>query len=245
MTGGEFKQELERLAGGELDEELLRTALTHSSASNEVQGLPCNERLEFLGDAVLELAVSEWIFRLYPEASEGELTRLRARMVCGEQLAEAAAALGIGSQLLLGKGEEVRGGRNNKSILGSAFEAVVGAVFLSLGYEHASQFVRRVLVSPEKVKLGRLNDPKSLLQQLLQAAGDSVSYKVVSTFGPPHQTEFMVAAVSSKGIVLGEGKGRSKKQAEQRAAEDALRKGNLLQSEGANQFGDTAENGNL
>lgn len=220
----EFKRMLEGLAGGSVDEELLRIALTHASASNEREGVQCNERLEFLGDAVIELVVSEWIYRLYPTATEGELTRLRARMVCGDQLAEAAVALGIGPQLLLGKGEEARGGRNNNSILSAAFEAVVGAVFLTLGYEHAAEFVRQVLISPDRVRSTWVADPKSLLQQHVQSKGDTVAYRVLSVTGPPHEREFTVIAVSGRGMVLGQGKGRSKKQAEQRAAEDALRK---------------------
>lgn len=218
----EFLGRLERMVGGKLNDKLIRQALTHPSAANEGESRVSNQRLEFLGDAVLDLAVGEWEYQLFPEADEGWLTRLRASIVCGTELAEVALALGVDRCLILGKGEEARGGRKKRSILSAALEALVGALFLELGYARTSEFVRKVIRSPEEAAKGRVSDFKSDLQEKLQAKGSSVVYRVEDVLGAPHERRFRVVALVDGGVV-GFGEGTSKKEAQQKAAEDALK----------------------
>lgn len=205
--------------------ELLRMALTHSSYGNEIHHdkMYNNERLEFLGDAVLELTVSDFLYANYERLPEGELTKLRASIVCEPTLAICAKECGLNEMLLLGKGEEATGGRFRDSITSDAFEAVLGAVYLDGGIECARDYVRRnVLNDIEQKKL--FVDSKSILQEKVQAQGNpSPEYVLVGESGPDHCKEFCVQ-VKVAGRVLGEGIGRTKKAAEQQAAYSAITK---------------------
>lgn len=211
--------------------ELLHQALIHTSFANESKepGVQHNERLEFLGDAVLDLAVGEVLFRQFPHLPEGELTKARARIVCEPTLANSATKLGIGSYLLLGKGETASGGRQRISILADAFEAVIGAIYLDSGYTNACRFIVEHLQGElNLVKSGEYaNDHKTLLQEVIQRQGEQkISYDVMNEEGPDHDKTFMVA-VCVNGKPLGSGQGKSKKEAEQNAAKQALEKFNL------------------
>lgn len=207
-------------------EALLVQALTHSSyAHEEGREGEDNERLEFLGDAVIQLAVTERLYRQFPDRPEGELAKMRASVVCAESLADAARRLSLGDYLLLGKGEEQSGGRDRTSLLCDAFEAVVAALYLDAGWEAASSFVLSAL-APEFTRLGRPKaevDPKSALQERLQAVSKTTpTYRLVSESGPDHNKVF-VSEVIHEGRVLGRGIGRSKKESEQEAAREALK----------------------
>ena len=208
-----------------LDIGLLDAALTHTSYANESKGhVTHNERMEFLGDAVLELASSAYLYERFPELSEGELTRTRAGIVCSSTLAKLATALGLGDCLLLGHGEEQGGGRARISNLEDAFEAVIGAVYLDQGWEAAQSYVLRQLSGEFRMveKGGTLQDYKTLLQEVVQKQpGSRVAYELVSATGPDHDKEF-VFSVRVDGEVFGHGCGRSKKEAEQHAAREAL-----------------------
>ena len=217
-------RELEKKIGYEFrDFSLLKRAMMHSSYTNE-KNMPkyeCNERLEFLGDAVLELVSSEFLFKESPKVSEGELTKTRASMVCEPSLAMCAADIGLGDYLLLGKGEEATGGRLRDSITSDAMEALIGAVYLDGGFTNAKEFIHRfVLTDLEDKKL--FYDSKTILQEMMQAQGrEPVAYRLVREDGPDHSTSFFVEAVIGK-KVYGAGSGRSKKAAEQRAAYEAI-----------------------
>ncbi|MGB9757572.1 MAG: ribonuclease III [Candidatus Bipolaricaulaceae bacterium] len=202
--------------GISLPAELLQEALTHASYANET-GLPANERLEFLGDAVLSLAVTEILFRRFPEREEGELTKIRAVVVSRPILAEVARRLGLGPHLLLGKGAEEMGARERPSVLASALEALLGAVFLSHGYPVARDLVES-LFSEEIARYAQeVPDYKSLLQELSHKKfGTLPEYRVIAEEGPEHKKVFTVEA--SAGGVRALGRGRSKKEAEQAAA---------------------------
>lgn len=202
---------------------LLKTALTHSSYANE-RHWPYdrnNERLEFLGDAVLELVSSDFIFHEHKKDMEGAMTKLRASLVCEQSLAEAARQLEIGRFLRLGKGEAATGGRERDSILSDAFEAVIGAIYLDGGMEHASVFIRRFVLSDiEQKKL--FYDSKTILQEIVQDKGaNTLSYELVSENGPDHAKEFVVCC-HLDGRPMGTGRGRSKKAAEQKAAYETI-----------------------
>ncbi|MEW6427816.1 MAG: ribonuclease III [Thermodesulfobacteriota bacterium] len=206
--------------------ELLVQALTHSSyrAEHRRAGQADNERLEFLGDAVLDTVVSALLYESYPDASEGQLTERRAQLVNTAQLARVAGQLGIDGFLLLGQGEADSGGRRKRSILGSAYEALVGAVFLDGGFAAAAATIRRhfdgLLVTGESE--APLADAKSRLQEILQARHNQTpSYVLEEASGPDHHRQFTVS-VCFAGAVLGTGKGRSKKEAEKKAAAAAL-----------------------
>lgn len=210
--------------------ELLHQALIHTSFANESKeaGVQHNERLEFLGDAVLDLVVGEVLFKQFPQLPEGELTKARARIVCEPTLANSATKLCIGSYLLLGKGETASGGRQRISILADAFEAIIGAVYLDSGYANAYRFIVDHLQGElNLVKSGEYaNDHKTLLQEVIQRQGEQkISYEVVNEEGPDHDKTFMVA-VCVNGKLLGSGQGKSKKEAEQNAAKQALEKFN-------------------
>ena len=205
---------------------LLLNALTHSSYANERwhNSLLSNERLEFLGDSVLGMLVAEYLFRNFPNRPEGELTRMRADMVCEKTLAAAANRIGLGNHLLLGHGEEQGGGRNRDSNLADAVESVIAACFLDGGIQAALQFVQKfILVEVPVTKLHNV-DYKTQLQELGQQKKNQVlSYALVSQSGPDHDKKFDVE-VSLNGTVVGSGSGSSKKRAEQAAACAAIEK---------------------
>lgn len=228
-------QKLDRLQQSlqlpEIDRRLLRQALTHSSFGNEAQ-VEHNERLEFLGDAVLELLTSQYLYRQYPDLPEGELTRMRANLVCEPTLAEIARDLSLGELLLLGKSQLSTGGRDRPSLLADAVEALLGAVYLAGGLAAAEQ-VYAQLFRPAFAALQRgelWQDYKTRLQEVVQkvAPGDALTYQVTDESGPDHNKTFQVA-VSWLGRVIGRGQGRSKKEAEQAAARVALEAGALRQ----------------
>lgn len=212
IIGYEFKQEV-----------LLRQALTHSSYANEkhMKKFSDNERLEFLGDAVLEVVSSEYLYHNYPDLSEGELTKLRASIVCEPTLALCTRDMNLGKYLLLGKGENLTGGRTRKSILSDALEAVIGAIFLDGGLECAKAFVHRfILTDIEHKKL--FYDSKTILQEVVQGNYDEpLHYELLAEEGPDHDKNFRVE-VKIGDRVVGEGSGHTKKAAEQEAAYHAL-----------------------
>ena len=205
---------------------LLQNALTHSSYANERwhNGLLSNERLEFLGDSILGMLVAEYLFRNFPNRPEGELTRMRADMVCEQTLAAAANQIGLGNHLLLGHGEEQSGGRKRNSILADAMESVIAACFLDGGLEAALKVVQKFILAEVPVVRMHNVDYKTQLQELVQQKKNQVlSYALVSQSGPDHDKEFGVA-VSLNGTVVGSGTGSSKKRAEQDAARCAIEK---------------------
>jgi ribonuclease III len=207
--------------------ELFRQAFTHTSFAHERRDetdLAHNERLEFLGDAVLELLVSEHLFHRYPGKNEGDLTRMRARVVCEPSLAQFAEELGFGRLVRLGKGEEMTGGRRRPALLADLFEAFVGALYLDQGLDRARQFLQRFVFSRiDEDWLSRIIDAKTRLQELVQQERTgSLTYRIVDEWGPAHDRHF-VAEVHLDGRRLGRGTGRSKKEAEQEAAAMALR----------------------
>ena len=204
------------------DRELLACALTHTSYANEHRtgGIAHNERLEFLGDAVLELVSSEYLFNKYPDLMEGDLSRKRASMVCESSLAKCARDLSLENYLRLGKGEEQMGGRNKDSIISDATEALIGAVFLDGGFEEAKSFVmKHILLDLSEEDL--FCDRKTYLQEILQEQGRHIRYDVIREEGPDHNRSFTIAAVSD-GEILGSGTGRTKKAAAQEAAKNAI-----------------------
>ena len=206
-----------------VEDDLLRQALSHRSYCSEFGGLPSNERLELLGDAVLGLVVTEHLYRAFPSLPEGDLARLRASVVSTQALAPVAEALGVGEAVLLGKGEEASGGRTKESILADCLEAIIGAVYLSLGLEAATRLVVDRLAGQIAglAAEGRLGDPKNQLQELAARLGLNLpSYKVRDR-GPDHAKVFF-AEVTVGGRILGHGSGPSKKHAERVAAAEAL-----------------------
>lgn len=210
------------------DESILLTALTHSSYANETKtkDVVCNERLEFLGDAVLGFVIGSYLYKTFPELSEGKLTKLRASVVCEQMLAKKAKALGVPPYLRLGKGEELTGGRERISILEDAFESIIGAIYLDGGVESASEFILGQLKSEiESIKASQhVLDNKTSLQEILQRTSQApIEYIVIGESGPAHNKIFKVE-VRHCGKVLGQGRGKSKKEAEQHAAEVALEK---------------------
>lgn len=203
---------------------LLETALTHPSYAGD-HHVESYQRLEFLGDAVVELCVSEALYKAHASLSEGVLTRMRAELVCEDALSEAAKRLGLDKGLRLSVGEERSGGRNKKSILCDVMESVIGAVHLDGGREQANRLI--YLAIGDSIKNGSEKtdhlDAKSKLQAILQAAGDMPEYEMVSMSGPPHKPSFFYQ-VKVKGTVIGEGEGGSKQLAQTMAAKDALKK---------------------
>ncbi len=211
---------------------LLRNALVHSSFTYEsrVEGECNNERLEFLGDAVLQLVISEYLFRAFPERTEGELSKMRSMTVCEHSLARVARQLNLGRYILLGKGEEKSGGRERNSLLADAFEALVGSVYLDGGLGEAKSFVLDHLagIIDEVVTGQTIRDYKTELQELLQRESpEPILYRIVKEEGPDHDKVF-TAEVIYRGRKLGTGRGKSKKEAEQQAAGVAW---NMLKSE--------------
>lgn len=207
------------------DKSLLKQALTHSSFSNEqkIRKWKNYERIEFLGDAVLELVSSDYFYRTYPEETEGNLTKMRAAAVCEQALAITARQLKLGSYMIFGKGEEANGGRERESIIADAVEAVIGAIYLDASLEEAKKFIYRFVLNDLDHK--RLfYDAKSILQEHVQEtkAGELV-YELIREEGPEHDKLFVVEARLND-VMIGSGEGKSKKTAQQHAAYDALLK---------------------
>ncbi len=219
---GELAETIHGILGARVDEASLRQALTHRSYAYEHGGIPNNERLEFLGDSVLGLVVTESLYGDHPHLAEGQLAKLRAACVNMRALAAVARTLGLGDYLLLGRGEESTGGRNKASILADAVEALIGTVYLAEGIDTARTFVHH-LVDPlmrASTRLGAGLDWKTSLQELAAAGAYGAPEYRVSEEGPDHEKVFTARAVVGE-EVLGEGVGSSKKEAEQNAAERA------------------------
>ena len=219
-------EELEEIIGYHFkNKHYLTQALTHSSYANEKKlgKLGSNERLEFLGDAVLELISSDYLYARFTQIPEGELTKKRASLVCEPSLAYCAREFGLPQFLLLGKGEEATGGRNRDSITSDVMEAVIGALYLDGGFDAAHDFIHRFILSDLENKI-LFYDSKTVLQEILQAEGDGeFSYELKGEEGPDHNKSFWVDAVRN-GEVIGSGHGRTKKAAEQQAAYEAILK---------------------
>jgi ribonuclease-3 len=215
-------EELATKLGLNLDGALLERALTHRSYAYENGGLPTNERLEFLGDSVLGLIITDTLFRTHPELPEGQLAKLRAAVVNMRALADVARELDLGIYLRLGRGEEATGGRNKSSILGDAVEAVIGAVYLASGFSIASDLIHRLFdpLLERSARLGAGLDWKTSLQELTARASLGVPEYIVEESGPDHEKTF-TAGVVVKGKSYGVGTGRSTKDAEPQAAEAA------------------------
>lgn len=203
---------------------LLQNALTHSSYANERwhNSLMSNERLEFLGDSILGMNVAEFLFRTFPDRPEGDLTRMRADMVCEKTLATIAEKIGLGQHLLLGHGEERLGGRKRESILADAVESVIAACYLDGGMEAAHAFIERFVLCEVPVQKMHNVDYKTALQEKVQQKKNQVlQYTLASQSGPDHDKQFEVE-VTLNGVVVGKGIGSSKKRAEQAAAKAAM-----------------------
>ncbi len=215
---------LERRLGISIDPALLELSLTHRSYAYEHGGLPHNERLEFLGDAILGQAVTVMLYRAYPDLDEGQLAKRRASLVSTVALAQVAGRIDLGPHILLGRGEDLTGGRQKSSILADTVEAVIGAVFLDSGMDDATSFVLR-LIDPllkDPGHFGAAMDPKTTLQEVAAANGvEHPSYEVTES-GPDHDKRFR-AVVTVQGLVTATGDGTSKKQAEMAAALAAWR----------------------
>ncbi len=202
-------------------------ALTHSSYANEKKNrnLQSNERIEFLGDSVLNLIVSDHLYNNYEELSEGELTKMRASIVCEQTLSDCAKKLDLGDYVLLGKGEELSGGRSRNALLCDLFESIIGVVYLDGGFEPARKFVYKSLEKAfNDARDGRLfTDYKTALQETAQKKGDThIRYKIVNESGPDHDKTYF-SQVSINKSIKGKGAGKSKKEAEQNAAKEALK----------------------
>lgn len=209
------------------DQDLLFSALLHSSYVNENpdSSLESNERLEFLGDAVLSLVITEELFRIHPGVPEGDLTVMRAEIVSGSHLTQISRNLNIGSYLLLGKGEDRSGGRDRDSNLAAAFESLIGAMFLDRGYRRCHQILSRLLRPSLRSLIGHSpsRDPKSVLQEVLQSTAKELPlYHIVKVAGPDHKRIY-TAKVFFRDQILGVGMGSRKALAEREAARDALR----------------------
>ncbi len=210
------------------DKTTVLTALTHSSYANEKKAkrLKYNERIEFLGDSVLSLIISEHLYRKYPDLPEGELTVTRSKIVCETSLSKCAADIGLGELLLLGKGEELSGGRSKSSILSDAYEALIGAIYIDGGFDTAKNFILKNMDDVIKNSMqGKLfYDYKTQLQEKIQQKGEQlIVYEVIDEKGPDHNKTF-ITQVKINNVIFGQGSGRSKKESEQNAAKDALDK---------------------
>ena len=207
------------------DKQLFRQALTHSSYTNEhrLDKLMCNERLEFLGDAVLELVSSDFLFHKYNDKPEGDLTKIRASIVCEPTLAYCAADIHLGEYLLLGKGEEATGGRSRNSVVSDAMEALIGAIYLDGGFANAKEFIHRFILNDIEHKQ-LFYDSKTILQELVQSqCEEALSYETLREEGPDHNKVFEVRALIGT-EEIGRGTGRTKKSAEQVAAYNGILK---------------------
>lgn len=205
------------------NKEYIQIALTHSSFANEHKQFKFNERLEFLGDSVLGLVVSDYLFNVRKDLPEGKLTKFRANVVCEESLSRVARNLEIGKFLFLGKGEKICGGRDRDSILADAVEAIIAAIYLDSGLESAREFIlfnlRDIITNTVDGNIFR--DYKTILQEIVQKKNGKLSYRLIAEHGPDHDKEFEMIVKSGQNI-LGEGKGKNKKEAEKEAARDAL-----------------------
>ena len=207
------------------DRKLLEGALYHSSYANENRGrgIASNERLEFLGDAVLGMVVADHLYRAHPDMPEGELTRTRAALVCEGSLVKVARELSLGDYLKLGKGESAGGGRRRPSIQADAVEAIIAAVYLDGGIGSARKIIQRFILSRNPGDVTENQDYKTALQELVQKeSGQELSYHLVGESGPDHDKRFAIQ-VTLNGKVIGHGEGRSKKEGEQMAAQEAIR----------------------
>ena len=207
------------------DRGLLENALTHSSYANEnkSRGETSNERLEFLGDSVLGMVVADHLYRTHPDMPEGELTRTRAALVCEDSLVEVAAQLELGQYLKLGRGEDAGGGRRRPSIQADAVEAIIAAIYLDGGIGSARKMIQRFILSRNPGDVTENQDYKTALQELVQKeSGQELSYHLVGESGPDHDKRFAIQ-VTLNGKVIGHGEGRSKKEGEQMAAQEAIK----------------------
>lgn len=210
------------------NKENLINALTHSSFANEFKNekYKSNERLEFLGDSVLNFVISNLIYEKHSNLSEGEMTKVRATIVCEASLVKCSNKIEIGKYLLLGKGEESSGGRTRPSMLSDAFEALIGAIYIDRGIEYARKFIMNTMeqVIADSVKGSLFMDYKTLLQEVVQKTGDQkITYEIIDEKGPDHNKTF-ISCVKIDDKVVGTGMGKSKKEAEQNAAKAALNK---------------------
>ena len=207
------------------DKHLLAQALTHSSYANEhrLDHNHCNERLEFLGDAVLEIVTSDFLYHKYTEKPEGDLTKIRASIVCEPTLAYCAEAINLGSYLFLGKGEDATGGRNRNSVVSDAMEAVIGAIYLDGGFANAKEYIHRFILNDIEHKQ-LFYDSKTILQEMVQSRqAEALSYEILKEEGPDHNKSFEVCAKIGD-TEIGRGMGRTKKAAEQVAAYNGILK---------------------
>lgn len=226
MNNSDYR-ELEKLIGYSFkDISLLTEALTHSSYANElkINKRKCNERLEFLGDAVLELISSDIIFKNNPEMPEGTMSKFRASMVCEPALYESARAIKLGEYIMLGKGEEAGGGREKPSVISDAFEALIGAVYLDGGIDEARILIQRFILSEKQLKEAIIGDSKSIFQEKVQAykTSSNIVYEIVEENGPEHAKEFVVRVLVDD-EEFGRGTGKNKKAAEKAAALCAIK----------------------
>ena len=224
MATGHALDELEKIIGYTFQNKaLLKQALTHSSYANE-QKIRKNgdyERLEFLGDAVLEMISSEFLFKENPDMPEGKLTKLRSSLVCEPALAQCAKEINLGSYILLGKGEEATGGRNRDSITSDVCEALIGALYLDGGYPVANTFIHKFVLSDIEHRI-LFYDSKTVLQEIIQTKpNQKLVYELIEEIGPDHNKEFVVEA-RLNGEKIGFGQGKTKKAAEQKAAYEAI-----------------------
>lgn len=205
------------------DKTYIQTALTHSSFANEHKEFNYNERLEFLGDSVLGLVVSDYLFRARNDLPEGKLTRLRANVVCEESLSAVAREINLGDHLFLGKGEKASGGNDRDSILADATEAVIAAIYLDGGFDQAKDFILSNLrdTIAKNIDGNIFRDYKTILQEIIQGNNGKISYKLVGESGPDHNKEFEMQVKCGQ-ETIGIGKGKNKKEAEKEAARDAL-----------------------
>ena len=224
MDAKQSVAELQQIIGYKFkNEKLLYEALSHSSYANENKYLNSNERLEFLGDSVLSIVVSDYIFRHFTHIPEGELTKLRASLVCEKSLFEFSKKIELGKHILLGKGEEVTGGRGRPSIVSDAFEAVIAAIYLDGGMDVVSDYILSFIpkdITPKGSDV--FHDYKTILQEVIQKnPEEKIAYFLKSESGPDHDKHFTVQVMLNNNVI-GEGTGRSKKAAEQSAAKEAL-----------------------
>ena len=218
----ELKKFQEMIGYAFKNEQLLKQALTHSSYANEkhLKKLSDNERLEFLGDAVLEVVSSEFLFEHYPNLTEGQLTKLRASIVCEPTLATCTEIIHLGDYLYLGKGEDRTGGRTRKSVLSDAMEAVIGAIYLDGGFASAKEFVLKFIMTDIEHK-HLFYDSKTILQEVVQGEHEQLTYVLLGESGPDHDKTFEVGVLIGR-KEISTGKGHTKKAAEQDAAYQAL-----------------------
>ncbi len=218
-----FTEFEEKLGYSFKDKSLLELALTHSSFANENKLKKNNERFEFLGDSVLGFVTAEYLFTEFKNRPEGEMTKLRAAVVCEKSLFKFAEQIDLGKYILLGRGEDSTGGRNRPSVVSDAFEAIIAAIYIDGGMEAVKPYILRFIKDAVKRETS-FKDNKSLLQEEIQKVkGNTLAYEEVGEEGPDHDKTF-VFRVKLNGEIIGEGKGKSKKEAEQNAAGNALNK---------------------